>query len=322
MAMRYLVLGAVCVVAAVVITPSESVAQATRELLTAEEIKAFSPRARDDLVAILIEKQRYLAEGGIENPIRLVHFFAQIATETGGLQRLDENMNYSAERLRQVFGARISDSVAQDLEGKPKDTANFIYGGRLGNRGRDTDDGWNYRGSGFLQITGRDNFRRRGHEVDLPLEDEPELARQPDEGLSAAVAYWVARKINSAADTDDLLQVRKIVNGARAHGLAASRIWFERAWEVWGVHGASRRGVAELSMPTGGERGLWDALEELGFLEKPSDSTIRGREARPVSEALKDYQKSRGLPVTGVFDEDTLYAITDPREWRHRGRQD
>lgn len=145
-----------------------------------EAIKRFSPRAKDELVNALVEYKQYLENAQINSPLRLTHFLAQIATETGGIRRIDENMNYSGALLLHVFGSkRISPAMAQKLSGKPQAIANYVYGDRLGNRGRDTNDGWDYRGSGFIQLTGRLNFRNRGREVGLPLEERPELARRP-----------------------------------------------------------------------------------------------------------------------------------------------
>ena len=66
-----------------------------KQLFTAKQVKRFSPRARKDLVASLVANQQYFHEAGITTPWRLVHFFTQVGLETGGLRRLDENMNYS-----------------------------------------------------------------------------------------------------------------------------------------------------------------------------------------------------------------------------------
>lgn len=304
-------------------------------LVTTEQVLAFSPRSRPDLVAALVERQGFLLEADIETPRRLAHFFAQIATETGGMQRIDENMNYSAERLVAVFPSQVNLAQARELAGKPRETANFVYGARLGNLGRDTDDGWNYRGSGFIQLTGRANFRERGREVGLPLEAQPSLARQPVEGLIAATAYWNARTINAAADVDDLLEVRRLVNGPAAHGLDIAQIWYGRALDVWGAEVAppaatsSTRSLSVAQAAPDLERsGAEAALRRLGFMPgasatrsiNPNAEAPAGADAASpddaYSDALKAYQQSRGLPVTGVLDEDTLYAITDPQEWR------
>ena len=287
-----------------------------KQLFTAKQVKKFSPRARKDLVASLVANQQYFHEAGITTPWRLVHFFTQVGLETGGLRRLDENMNYSKKTLLKVFSRRtVSVGKAGQIARKPKRVANWVYGARLGNRGRSTNDGWNYRGSGFIQLTGRSNFRNRGKEVKLPLEAQPQLARQPKEGLNAATAYWTSRNINKPADKDRLYRVRVLVNGRAAHGFKQSKLWYRKAKKVFL---ANNKGFKRSLF--GGEEArqekedLKDVLADLGFKKK-----FRTRELGGGDDALSplaEYQKSRGLTVTGKFDEDTLYAITDPREWR------
>ena len=282
-------------------------------LFTAAQVKRFSPRARKDLVNGLVSNQQYFYDAKITTPDRLVHFFTQIGLETAGLRRLDENMNYSKSTLLKVFSRRtVGVAKAGEIARKPKKVANWVYGARLGNRGRNTNDGWNYRGSGFIQLTGRHNFRARGREVQLPLEAQPELARQPKQGLNAATAYWTARKINGAADRDRLRKVRLLVNGPRAHGYKASKIWYRKAKKIFAKKRGIKRGLFGFDDDKRQQKEDVDGLlEELGFAKKEGTTRTLG-----AASPLAEFQKSRGLTVTGKFDEDTLYAITDPREWR------
>ncbi len=287
-----------------------------KQLFTAKQVKRFSPRARKDLVASLVANQQYFHEAGITTPRRLVHFFTQVGLETGGLRRLDENMNYSKSTLLKVFSRRtVSKSKAGVIARKPKKVANWVYGARLGNRGRSTNDGWNYRGSGFIQLTGRTNFRNRGKELNLPLEAQPELARQPNQGLNAATAYWTSRNINKPADKNRLYKVRVLVNGRAAHGFKASKLWYSKAKKAFLPKKKSvKRGLFAINEQRQEKEDLNDVLNDLGFTQQATTRKL-GRGVGDGS-PLAAYQKSRGLPVTGKFDEDTLYAITDPREWR------
>ena len=299
---------------------SGATAQAT--LLTFEDVKRISPSANDELAQALVDASSEFAEHNITTRLRMAHFVAQVMTETGGLKRIDENMNYSYATLLRVFSRRtISEPKAREIAGQPQPIANWVYGARLGNRGRDTQDGWNFRGSGFIQLTGRANFRERGAEVNLPLEDRPELARQAREGLLAALAYWTARDINAAADDHDRLRVRKLVNGPAAHGYDQSVIWFNRAWtrvfqgkDALGFEGAIV--LAENLTETTQVSGLFDnILEQSGIIPKDLPATESGTADR--TEALKQYQRELGLPETGELDDATQEALLDPREWRH-----
>ncbi len=289
--------------------------------LTFEEIKAISPNAQDAFVQAIVESESEFAAAGITTRLRMAHFLAQVMTETGGLKRLDENMNYSFETLLRVFSRRtISEAKAREIARKPVEIANWVYGERLGNLGRTTMDGWNYRGSGFIQLTGRANFRDRGREVGLPLEDQPDLAREARAGLQAALAYWTARRINVAADDHDHLRVRVLVNGPAAHGHEQARVWFNRAWTR--VFRNKPEDGSESALESAGglddEGELFDSiLQESGLLALDGLATEAGTEAARA-DALRSFQREVGLPETGVLDEATQEELLDPREWRYR----
>lgn len=293
-------------------------------LFNKEDILRITPRADDKLVQTLVDNQKLLLDAGITTRIQFAHFFAQVATETWGIRRLDENLNYKKDQLLKVFKKRISEQKASEIVGKPREIANWVYGDRLGNRGRHTDDGWNYRGSGFIQLTGRSNFRERGDDVKLPLETDPELARKPFEGLIAATAYWTANNISDIVASDDiqderkLEKVRKLVNGSK-QGLDVADVWLKKARGVFKITGVSAKEDATLVAAASDQeltRAVINALENLGFLGSSVRQESAEVQEKSVSDALRAYQQSRGLNETGVFDEDTLYSITDPQEWR------
>ena len=284
-------------------------------LFTKEQILKFSKKARPELVEALVENQQYFKDAGITTPLRLAHFFAQVATETGGMRRIDENMNYSAKRLVEVFPRRVTQEKAKELEYKPVDIANWVYGNRLGNGEPETNDGWSYRGSGFIQLTGRENFRNRGIEINLPLEEKPEMVRQPKEGLHAAIAYWIKHNINNSAENHDIKEVRRKINPP-LEGFHSSKMWFRKIGPAFGLTAQQSMIESDASSEKGSD--MEDAsaiLESLGFM--PSGSVESGSLTEETfNESLRKYQKSRGLSETGILDDDTFYAITDPQEWK------
>ncbi|MFN3524869.1 MAG: trypsin-like serine protease [Paracoccus sp. (in: a-proteobacteria)] len=307
----------VALVSALVFLAS-AITPAAADYFSTDDLLRISPRADPVLVDTLVRQQPSLAQSGVNSRIRVAHFLAQVMTETGGLSRLDENMNYSAEGLLNTFSRRtISADKAQELARKPREIANWVYGNRLGNRGRDTNDGWNYRGSGYIQLTGRENFVQRGLEAGIPLADDFERARAPVEGLAVALAYWRHRGINSAADLNDRYRVRVLVNGPAAHGHDAAVIWFNRIWTgiMQGRPEFGEETSALESMSIGDQEdriAIANILTGLGFLAEGASED----DDDAYAEALSSFQEQRGLPVTGEFDEETLYAITDPVEWR------
>ena len=299
---------------------SPSFGQAS-ELLTAEDIRKIAPKAKPEFVQAMVEAKDEFEAAGINTRLRMAHFISQVMTETGGLKRLDENMNYSYKSLMKVFTRRtVSEADARRIARKPREVANWVYGARLGNRGRDTDDGWNYRGSGFIQLTGRDNFIRRGNDVGLPLAENPELAREAKAGLTAAIAYWTATNINAAADANDRLKVRKLVNGPAAHGKEQARTYFNKAWTnvFAGKEALGFESDVDIVIEDTADDLLFDdILKEGGYIDPAFAATESGADdAR--AQALRDFQETWELPVTGELDEATQDALLDPRMWRFK----
>ncbi|MDC9835135.1 peptidoglycan-binding protein [Rhizobium binxianense] len=277
-------------------------------IVTFERITKFSPRARGDLALAIARLWKDPPPAELVNPIRVQHFMAQIATETGGFVVIEENLNYSAERLLKVFPTRVTPQQAQRLAHRPELIANHVYGGRLGND--QPGDGWRFRGSGFMQLTGRGNFEARGKLLNKPLGKTPELVRQPETGFETATAYWAARNINVQADLDNIKTVRKLVNGGSI-GLPESKIWLARAKRIF-VVGNQPTESAE------SEQQELNAVEEelinQGFLGSvgPQESSDPEAEKARIADALRNYQIENGLPATGAYDEPTLYTLSEP----------
>lgn len=168
----------------------------------------------------------------ISNPLRQVHFLAQFGHETGGFKRLVENLNYSAEGLLATWPSRFNRSTAEAMARKPEMIANHVYGGRLGNVNE--GDGWKYRGRGGFQLTGRDNYRKAGQAIGLPLEAEPGLVEGLEAASLTATWYWVDRGLNSLADADDLIAITRRINGG-LHGIDDRRARLHRAKKALGL---------------------------------------------------------------------------------------
>lgn len=92
------------------------------------------------------------------SPIRAAHFFAQTSHETGGFKLFSENLNYSVDGLKKIFGKYFPGDLATSYARNPEKIANRVYGARMGNGAEATGDGWRFRGRGALQLTGKDNY--------------------------------------------------------------------------------------------------------------------------------------------------------------------
>ena len=140
------------------------------------------------------------------------NFIGQVLHESSMLERLEENLNYSAQRLTQVWPRRFPTlAAAQPFARNPRALANKVYGGRLGNTA--PDDGWAYRGRGLIQITGRDNYRQMQHITGMPLLDEPDMLMEQEPALRASIAWWEENVPDSLLG--DVSRVTRVVNGGQ-----------------------------------------------------------------------------------------------------------
>jgi putative chitinase len=113
------------------------------EVIMAVSNIAGDPRVIDGLIAAYDK----LVDMGINTGERWALFLGNCAHESAMFTRMEENLNYSEQRLLQVWPTRFTRASARQCANNPKALANFVYNGRLGNRAG-TDDGWNFRGSG------------------------------------------------------------------------------------------------------------------------------------------------------------------------------
>jgi putative chitinase len=204
--------------------------------ISGADLRALNPslaQPRAELFANVLGNA--LGAAGIDTPRRVRHFFAQALQETGGLRGLVESTNYTnPQRLDDLFrNVQGLDHAKRLIAAGPEAIGNTIYANKNGNGGVDSGDGFRFRGRGFLQVTGRANYRSIGQVVNMPLEEQPDLLGEPDPAALAAATFWQQRNINSAADADDIGTVTFLVNGpARLH-LAERRVWLQKAVAVW-----------------------------------------------------------------------------------------
>ena len=203
--------------------------------ITAEKLIPFArvrlERAKD--MAVALEAVRPLAL--LSTPRRVRHFMAQITHETGSLTRLTESFAYrNPDHLDDIFSAVRGRADAVDLIRRgPEAIANRVYANRLGNGPEASGEGFRYRGRGFIQITGKENYARAAHYTKLPLIEEPGLASRYREAAIIAAHYWRTRNVNNAADAGDLGMVTELVNGRARHGLEDRARWLRRALHYW-----------------------------------------------------------------------------------------
>lgn len=157
--------------------------------------------------------------GLLDNPEAIAMILANLHFESGGFRLLEENINYSALRLMQIFPSVFATEVeAQRYARQPEKAANRIYANSLGNRDEASGDGWRFRGRGFLMISGRAAYERLGKQLDIDLEGNPDLAADPVISLDLALTIISTRSGHSKTGIEWALsgddeRLRRIING-------------------------------------------------------------------------------------------------------------
>ena len=183
-----------------------------------------------DAEQYLHDLEETLPKYGIaESKLRLAHFFAQVLHESGCMRFDMENLNYSSEALRKVFGKYFPTKEEADAYARqPEKIANRVYANRMGNRSEASGDGWRYRGRGLIQLTGRSNYKAFAEWVgDQRVVDDPDLVSS-DYAVHSAVFFWDKNHLNKYADMDDVVGLTRKVNGGD-HGLAHRRELLNKA---------------------------------------------------------------------------------------------
>lgn len=213
----------------------------------------------------------------INTKLRIAHFMGQVTHECAGFRTTEEFASGAAYEGREDLGN--------------------IHRG----------DGKRYKGRGLIQLTGRANYREIGDVLGLPLEDDPELAAEPVTSLKIACEYWKTRKINDAADRDDLIKATKLVNGG-LNGLEDRRKYLQKAKTAL----ASIEGI-RVSLAEGGNtvvlrRGSFgDSVRELQELLVANGFDVAiDADFGPATElAVMMLQKHNGLVVDGIVGKNT-----------------
>jgi putative chitinase len=153
----------------------------------------------------------------INTPLRLAHFLAQCGHESGGFRATQENLNYSAKGLNGIFKKYFpTEASAAAYARNPQKIANKVYGGRMGNGLEASGDGYKFRGRGYIQLTGKDNYTAFGKAIGEDICANPDKVASTYALLSAA---WFFSKngLHKMADggaTDQVVtSITKRVNG-------------------------------------------------------------------------------------------------------------
>jgi putative chitinase len=153
----------------------------------------------------------------INTPLRLAHFLAQCGHESGGFRATQENLNYSAKGLNGIFKKYFpTEAAAAPYARQPQKIASKVYANRMGNGSEASGEGYKFRGRGYIQLTGKDNYTAFGKSIGEDMVANPDKVASQYALLSAA---WFFSKngLHKMADggaTDAVVtSITKILNG-------------------------------------------------------------------------------------------------------------
>ena len=267
-------------------------------MLYKADILAICPKAKAAIVdAMVTEGYKGAWERfGVTTPVSQAKFMGQIAQESAGLTCLTENLNYSAQRLCQVWPKRFPTvKDASPYAHNPEALANKVYGGRMGNTKE--GDGWRYRGRGLKQLTGHDNYEAEGKALGVDLIGDPDQVAKPDMAFLTALSYF-QRHIGKAAETASVETITVAVNGG-VNGLHERELATERALEILDPNRLNKRTLET------GSKGLDVALLQSSLVELGEKISIDSIFGKATASAVKLFQSENALPVTGIYDSAT-----------------
>lgn len=240
---------------------------------------------------------------------RIAGFFAQTGHESQSLKVLEENLFYRAETLDKIFPKYFKNAGrnAAEYAKQPQKIANVVYANRMGNGDAASNDGYNFRGRGPIQLTGRENYTNFGKTVGLTAEQVIDYIQTKKGALESACWYWKSRNLNAACDANDIVKMTKLINGGTI-GLEDRKKHYNEALAILG--GAVAAPVnpqitdAVTQVLRKGSKG--DAVKKMqAALGVGSDGDFGpGTEA-----ALKKWQAANGLTADGVAGPKTLSKL-------------
>jgi putative chitinase len=154
---------------------------------------------------------------GVNTPLRLAHFLAQCGHESGGFRLTQENLNYSAKGLMGIFKKYFPTlALANAYARQPQKIANRVYGNRMGNGPETSGEGFKFRGRGYIQLTGKQNYTAFDAAVEDDILANPDLV-STKHALASAAWFWKKNGLNLIADTGSstevVTKITKRVNG-------------------------------------------------------------------------------------------------------------
>ena len=189
---------------------TELVTESVSGTLNIDKLKGHIPDS------VLLQIPDTAKKFNITNNLRLAHFLAQCGHESGGFKAISENLNYSADGLKKIFGKYFPGNLNESYARQPEKIAARVYGGRMGNGDESTKEGYKFRGRGYIQLTGKSNYVNFTKFIGEDCVSNPDLVANKYP-LASAAFFFDSNKLWSICDqgsSDEIVtKVTKRVNG-------------------------------------------------------------------------------------------------------------
>ncbi len=255
-----------------------------------------------------------LPKYGITTERRVVHFVSQCAHESNNFRTLEENLNYSEDALNRVFPRYFGAAPkrnAKEYARKPEMIANYVYmdefrSAKMGNV--NPGDGWLFRGRGLKQLTGRNNYTAFGKSIGMTAEEAATYVATEKGAIESAAWFWDTNKLNTIADTDDVVKMTKRINGGDI-GLADRQQRYTKAMQILtgkapAVSSSSSAGVNLNETVRVGSRG-----ETVKAVQAKLGIGADGMFGPGTEKAVKEWQSKNGLTADGIVGPKTLAKL-------------
>ena len=158
--------------------------------------------------------EQLLDDYDINTPLRVAHFVAQCAHESGNFAFIKENLNYKAVSLQKVFPKYFPTAdLAAQYANRPERIANRVYASRMGNGDEASGHGWRDGGRGLIQLTGKDNYTFFAGSLGVPVEEAADYLATFEGAAQSACFFWEQNKLNRFADANDVRGLTRAING-------------------------------------------------------------------------------------------------------------
>ena len=203
-------------------------------MITLELLQSIFPRTKTSVLencvdALISTCEKY----EINTPERVAMFLAQIGHESAGLSVMKENLNYRADRLAVIFPKYFRNVNPADYAHNQEAIANRVYANRMGNGDEASGDGYRYRGRGFIQLTGYNNYSLFANDMNMGIDEAVEYLETVEGAAMSAGWFWNKNNLNAWADNSDVLTVTKKINGG-THGLQEREHLFHQGMNLLG----------------------------------------------------------------------------------------